>query len=138
MLTAALLGLRERLEGAEVRWLVGGSTAAMLHGMPVEPRDVDVLTDAGGAYAIETRFPECVRRPVAFSSNGSVRSHLGVLDLGGVRVEIMGDLQVLAADGAWGAPFPRPGDETVVELDGVALPVATLAATRRLNAELGR
>ncbi|MBN1963246.1 MAG: hypothetical protein JW910_01280 [Anaerolineae bacterium] len=89
----ALRQLAEGLAASGVLWAVTGSLGMVLQGVPLKPHDVDVQTDAAGAYEIARRFAPNVVSPVCFSAAERIRSHFGALELDGVPVEIMGDVE---------------------------------------------
>ena len=91
--------LYARLSGTEVVWVVTGSLGFALQSVPVTPHDIDLQTDAVGAYAIMRLFCEQVVRPVAFSSTATIRSYFGTLAIAGITVEIMGAIQKRLPDG---------------------------------------
>jgi hypothetical protein len=78
-----------------------GSLSFALQGVSVEPRDIDLQTDETGAYAIEKLFQEQVVKPVAFWASENMRSHFGVLEIAGIKVEIMGRTEKAALWQAW-------------------------------------
>ena len=130
---AVLRALAARLDAAGIPCRVVGGTAAALHGVPVRVKDIDLETTAAGAQQIAALFAACVIRPVAFSESPVYRSHFGQLDIDGVLVEIMGDLERREGDG-W-APSAAL-TETVVMLEGAPVRVSwleeeTLAYMRR-------
>lgn len=53
-LQTALIALAERLDDAEIDWVVGGSTARALLGFSVAPRDLDIEVDGGTTHATAT------------------------------------------------------------------------------------
>jgi hypothetical protein len=130
--------LHAGLDGFNVDWQIGGSAAAFLQGIPFQVQDVDIFTDARSAYAVQAQFQRFTVRAVRLSSAGRLRSHFGILQLCGVPVEIIGNLQIRSADGRWSDPFPAPGDKHYALLGNIALPVASLAATLRLYTALGK
>jgi S-adenosylmethionine-dependent methyltransferase len=118
--------------------LVGGASVA-LHGVPIRVDDLDIETDAGGAYAFQALFPDHVIEPVALRSSERYRSHFGRFDLDGQTIEVMGDLQRREGDG-W-APTAARTQETLI-LDGASVRVSwleeeTLAYIRRGRLERG-
>ncbi len=133
-----LCTLDARLSGAGIVWVVTGSLGFALQGVPVTPHDIDLQTDAGGAYAIARLFAEYAVRPVAFSSAATIRSHFGALAIAGITVEIMGDIQKRLPDGHWDDPVDLERHRRVVEVAGMPLPVLSLEHEREAYLQLGR
>jgi hypothetical protein len=119
-------------------WALTGSTAFVLQGVPVEPHDIDVQTDAAGAGAIAARFSQAIVQPVAFSGTDRVRSYFGALELHGLRVEIMGALQKRQPDGSWETPVDVVALRRWITVGGLRLPVLDLAYEARAYRLLGR
>ncbi|HST89021.1 MAG TPA: hypothetical protein VLJ14_11635 [Ktedonobacterales bacterium] len=135
---AALCEIEARLRGDGVRWAPTGSTSFALQGVPVEAHDIDVQTDAAGAYALAGRFAEAVTRPVAFSEAERIRSHFGAMRLYGVTVEIMGDIVKRLPDGRWEEPVNLNAHTRFVEAHGLRLPVLALEYEAQAYRTLGR
>jgi hypothetical protein len=53
---AALRELHGELSSSPIRWVLTGSAGFALQGVPVAVHDLDVQTDAAGAYEIAQRF----------------------------------------------------------------------------------
>ncbi|WP_049901760.1 nucleotidyltransferase domain-containing protein [Halococcus agarilyticus] len=136
---AALETLCDRLDDTEVTWAVTASTNLALRGIPVEPGDIDVMTDGPGAEVIERRLEEYVESGVARSRSVEHRiaSDFGMLDIGGVRVEIMGDVEHLV-DGEWVSTADIATNREFVGVDGHDVPVMALEREREGYRELGR
>ncbi len=100
--------------------------------------DVDIQTDRDGAYAIERRLAVDMIRPVRFSEAGCIRSHFGVFQLGGVTVEIMGDIEKKDQDGRWHDPPILPSWIVYTAFDGIEIPLLTLAYECAAYRMLGR
>jgi hypothetical protein len=135
--TAALLLLHGRLEGSGVRWAVMGSVSHALRGLDIHPRDIDVFTDEEGAHEIERLMGEYVSRRVSFSREGRIRSHFGELTIGGVKVEIIGDMEFRPEGGGW-RPFLDEDQIQFIELEGAEIPVRSLEQEVEANLRLGR
>lgn len=135
---AALREIEARLRGSGVRWALTGSTSFALQRVPVEAHDIDVQTDAAGAYALAGRFAEVVTRPVAFSEAERIRSHFGALRLYGVTVEIMGDIAKRLPEGRWEAPVDLDAHTRFVDAHGLRLPVLALEYEAAAYRTLGR
>ena len=130
--------LSKRLGEAGVDWAITGSCGFALHGVPIEPNDIDVQTDRAGAYQIERLFAEDVTRPVRFSTAERIRSHYGSLLVRGVQVEIMGDVQKRFSDGTWEEPVDVSEFMQIIDVHGVHIPVLSLEYEREAYSLLGR
>jgi hypothetical protein len=130
--------LSRRLKGSGVRWVVTGSLGFAVQGVPVAVHDVDIQTDAAGAYEIACRFADEVTRPVTFAQAERIRSHFGALRLFGVTVELMGDIEKRLPDGSWDGPTDLARHRRWVSLAGLRVPVLDLAYEAEAYARLGR
>ena len=82
---------------------------------------------AQGPTKSKTLLCEYSTEKVGFSTSGNIRSHFGALEIGGVRVEIMGDVQKLLPDGSWEDPIDPAEHRLSVETEGIQVPVLNLA-----------
>jgi hypothetical protein len=135
---AALRILCDRLHTADLVWVVTGSLGFALQGLPVTPHDIDVQTTAAGAYEIARRCSEYVSCPVAFASAETIQSHFGALDIAGLPMEIMGDIQKRLPDGSWSPPTELPRHRRYVTLEGERVPVLSLVYEAEAYHTLGR
>jgi len=127
-----------RLDVVNVNWALTGSLNLALQGVPVEVNDIDILTDKVGAYEIEKCFSEFVTRKVAFSSEERIRSYHGVLMIDGVRVEIMGDVQLKRQNGFWEEPVDLERNKRTLEIEGIRVPVMSLEHAYQAYVKLRR
>ena len=130
--------LHARLALTGINWAVTGSLGFALQGVPVEPRDIDIQSDASGVYEIQRLFSAFVLRPVALSSKHNIRSHFGALLVDGIEVELMGDIQKADADGTWGQATDLNRHKRFVEVGGVRIPVLSLEYEEQAYRKLGR
>ena len=135
---AVLRQLFAELKESQVNWVVTGSLSFALQGLPLEPHDIDIQTDTEGAYEIERRFFSQVSRKVTFASSERMRSHFGALLIDGISVEIMGDVQKRLEDGTWEAPVDLRSHRQVVPIEGIDIPVLSLAYEAQAYLKLGR
>jgi len=119
-------------------WAITGSLGFALQGMDTEVHDVDIQTDRPGAYEIERRLSAYSIRPVAFSGTERIRSHFGALEIRGVRVEIMGDIQKRMPDGRWEEPVDVTRFLRWTIWDGMRIPVLSLEYEYRAYLIMGR
>lgn len=128
-----------RLNDPHVKWAVTGSVAFLLRGIPWHTSiDLDIQTDEAGAYEIEKRLAEYCTRPVRLSMAERIRSHFGELQIGGVTVEIMGDIQHRLPDKRWSEASDIAAKREWVEVDDLRLPVLDLAYEAEAYERLGR
>jgi hypothetical protein len=127
-----------RLDQQTINWVVTGSCGLALQGLPVTIHDIDLQTDQQGAYLLEELFAEYVVRAVRFCGTDRVQSHFGSLEIDGVQVEIMGDMQYRRPDGTWDAPVDFQRHKQQVQLHDLVLPVLALSYECEAYARLGR
>ncbi len=136
--TRVLHQLHKHLPIDEVNWAVTGSLGFALQGMDVDVHDIDIQTDKTGAYEIERRFSQYVVRNVEFSSAEKIRSHFGELNIEGVKVEIMGDIQKRLPDGGWEDPIDIRSKTYFINYDGLSILVFSLEYESEAYYKLGR
>ncbi len=134
----ALVEFVTRVGATDVPWAITGSLAHRLHGVPVEVHDIDVLTDKKGAYKIAALFTSELIGQVQFRSTEIVRSHLGKLNLRGVIVEIIGDMETRRPDGSWETPTEIGRNLQLMEFDGMRIPLMSLRHESEAYERLGR
>jgi hypothetical protein len=127
-----------RLEDCPAVWVVTGSLGMALQGVPVEVHDIDIQTDREGACEIERRLAEFVVRPVGYAESERIRSYLGRLEIDGLQVEVMGDIQKRLEDGNWEEPVQVEPHRRWVEVEGMRVPVLSLEYEAQAYLRLGR
>jgi len=132
---AALIRLIPILNATGAPWVLGGSCCLALHGMKVEPHDVDIVTSADGAYRIGDALREVAeeKQAVRWSESERIRSHHGLYRMGDTQVDIIGAAELREGEG-W-APAWRPAEW---QTDSMAVPGAGVSVvTLTLEYELG-
>ena len=81
----ALKIICRKAEETEVVWAVTGSLGFALHGMEIEVGDIDLQTDAAGAYEIESAFSGNVIRGVKLSVSEKGCFRTTCVSLNGIR-----------------------------------------------------
>ena len=115
-----------RIKDKSINWAVTGSLNMALQGMPVTIHDIDLQTDKDGAYNIARAMAESVVTPVYYRMSDRIRSHYGALNVDGIQVEIMGDIQKLMEDQAWEEPVRIDLYRKWVSIAGMRIPVLSL------------
>jgi hypothetical protein len=105
--------------------VIVGSTSLALQGIPIRPKDIDILTTKGGAYAINAQLREYESRPVRLWKSRLFQSHLGDFKVRGVKVQVMGDLEVRIGN-RWVNRTSRLRNPQTIRLGGHLLPVTPL------------
>ena len=134
----ALTTIRDRLRKTDICWVITGSLGFALQGLDFEVNDIDLQTDAFGAYDVEKVFAENIVRSVRFSRSDKIASHWGELNIDGVKVEIMGALQKKFPDGSWESPVDVERYREFITFEGMVLPVLSLAYEEHAYRTLGR
>jgi hypothetical protein len=135
---AAIYALQRRLSAQPIAWAITASSGLALQGLPVTPADLDIQTDAAGAYAIAALFDHAITRPIRLSHTDRVQSHFGALTLGGLTVEIMGAVQYPRPDGSWDVPIDIVPHRRWIAFETLQVPVLTLEYELMAYRMLGR
>lgn len=127
-----------RLVDNQANWVITGSLGMALQGVDVEIHDIDIQTNKDGAYEIEKCFREYQVKPVHYSISEQIRSHIGMLEIDGIKVEIMGDIQKLLDDHTWEEPVKVEDHRCWIEINGIPIPVLSLEYEYQAYLKLGR
>lgn len=136
-LLAVLRIIYDRLKNEDLRWMIVGSMNLALQGMPLKPNDIDIRTNEEGAYAIEKHLNEFVVKSVCYSSTDKIRSHLGELNIKGIKVEIMGDLETKSSTGTW-VGKEATDQPIIIDVEYMKIGVLSLEHERQSYMNLGR
>ena len=130
--------LHATLTPHDIHWALTGSLAFAFQGLPVTPHDIDLQTDEVGAYMIEGLFVLAMTRPVRLSATDTIRSHFGALEIDGVKVEIMGDMQHRGDDGRWERPPDLEALIRFIDVVDMRVPVLALEHEYQAYLKMGR
>ena len=142
MVDPRLLGILRmislQLNENNVQWALVGSLGLAIRGISTESHDVDIITDKAGAYEMERLFSRFVTKRVALRTSERIRSHFGILEIDGVKVEIMGDFQIKLPDGSWESPPDLARYLQTVQVDDMHVHVLSLEWEYQTSLKLGR
>lgn len=127
-----------RLENLAHPWAVTGSLGLFIQGIEVDVNDIDLQSSKEGAFVIERALEEYVVREVRYVKSRKIRSFLGELNIGGIKVEIMGELQKKSPDNGWESPDDITRFIQWVKVDELSIPVLDLEMEYRAYRMLGR
>jgi hypothetical protein len=128
----------KQLSGYKINWVLTGSLGMAIQGMDVEVHDIDIQTDQRGAYEIEGLFSEHVVTAIYYKISERIRSHFGILEIEGVRVEIMGDVQKLLDTQNWEEPINIEQYRRWISFEGMQVPVLSLEYEYHAYRGMGR
>lgn len=126
-----------KLSGTNINWVITGSTAFIIQGIPLAPNDIDIQTDERGAYQIEKCFKDFIKTKVRLSSDGKISSHFGCLEIDGIKVEIMGDIRK-NINGVWEEPVDLRKYKKYISFKDMHLPVLDLEYEYEAYMKMGR
>ncbi len=124
-LVKALRVFYDSLESINVHWVIIGSMGLALQGVDIVPNDIDILTDDEGALIIHRELKQFETKPLERKETELFRSVIGALEIGGVEIEIMADLETNSR-GRW---TRDSATITSVSFEGMELPVYPLKAS---------
>lgn len=127
----------EELSKSNINWALTGSTSFIIQGMEFTPNDIDIQTDKKGAYEIENRFKKFVKRKVEFSTAEKIRSHFGELDINGIKVEVMGDIQKYVND-YWEDAVDINKHKKLIKFHGMEVPALSIEYESEAYEKMGR
>lgn len=130
---AVVREVAHRLNRDGVDYKVVGGASVALHGVPLPVQDVDLETDAAGAYRFQALFADHVVEPVTLREGEQYRSYFGRFDFDGVQVEVMGEIHRREGE-TWVPTWTQTEDVVNVEGEAVRtswLEEETLAYIRR-------
>ncbi len=133
----ALKVIVERLEKHNIEWVLAGTLSLALQGVNIEPKDVDILTNAEDALKTNLVFKDFLVREVSFSRYDLFESYFGEFNIFGVKVEVMGDLREKIG-GEWLVLNDRLGNVEFVKVDSFFVPVPPLQDQLVAYEKLGR
>lgn len=126
-----------KLNSININWVITGSTAFILQGIPLKPNDIDIQTNKEGAYQIQECFKEFITSKVRLSSNGKISSYFGCLEIDSIKVEIMGDIQK-NVDDIWEDAIDLEKYKRYISQNGMKLPILDLQYEYNAYMKMGR
>jgi hypothetical protein len=115
------------------KWAVGGSACLALHGLPVDPRDLDLLVDHVAAGELAEGLRAAVVSDEDRWNRGDVRAIRRVLAVvHGVEVEILEGVEAVDATGDVVVTMPDLDHVDLIIVSGRPIPVLPLLAMHAL------
>lgn len=119
-----------KLSETDIIWVLTASASLAAQGMDLIPSDIDIQTNDMDAYKIAELLKEIPITseilPVEFSTTEKMRSHFGRLEIGGVLIEIMGNMQKYC-EGEWEEIPNLPSLVEYMDYKDMKLPIFNIA-----------
>ena len=119
-------------------WALTGSAGLRLQGVDVPVNDLDLQGTPSAVDVITHQFSACIQEIPHWKDSERLRSYYGVLEVEGIRVEVMGDIQHRLPDGSWSPVADIPFLRRWLVWQGYQVPVLDLAYEAQAYDELGR
>lgn len=136
-ITNVLKKISQMLQGHAVEWLVVGTASLALQGVNLQPGDIDIITTKDDVFKIAKILKQYETKQVEFGRTPLFESYMGVYEIGGVKVEVMGDFREKRGN-EWVSLNERLLSPVIVEIDGTPIPVSSLEDQIVSYEKLGR
>ncbi len=115
----------------EIKWAVVGSVNLVLHGIDIEPKDINIVTDAKGIRVFQELFSNHVKEPFKQEENITHTGNIEklILEIEGVKVQVIGEPD----DGLYMKRLSR----VFIDLDGFNIPCASMRTEKEAYIEAG-
>lgn len=121
------------------RWAVGGSASLALHGLPVDPRDLDLLVDHAAAAEMVDGLRDAVVSDEACWDRGDVRAARRALAVvHGIEVEILEGVEAVGPAGDVVVATPDLNHVDRIIVSGRQIPVLPLPTMQVLLDATGK
>jgi hypothetical protein len=122
----------------EILWVLTGSAGMRLQGVDVKVNDLDVQTTSAGVIEMAGRLEEANLEGARLRESERMRSTFARIDLFGVQVELMGDIQHRQEDGTWSPAINLVDVRRWVDWKGQQVPVLDLRHEEEAYRRMGR
>ena len=124
--------IKNLLDSNGVQWAVMGSASEVIRGKRRYCRDIDIIiADRKDIEKVNTLFSPFIIEEVMYYPSESIRSYYGKLNVGGVNIDIVCDIENLIHNNHW-EPHPNIEIEKVC-FHGVKYPISSLAFEKKVK-----
>jgi hypothetical protein len=133
-----LLLILRKLKGEKIDWLIVGSTALALYGLPIKANDIDIISTKEGTDKIANLFSKELTKSIAFSETEHYRSFFGKLKLREIMIELMAELEYyIPKEKRWESSSAFHNKRSV-EFMGFLVPINSLENALQFYKQKGR
>jgi len=132
-----LMKVEEKIHDLKFSWGLIGSMNHYIQGIDIIPKDIDLITTREGVFAISECLKEFEIQKSEFLSQHSIRSYYGVFKVQEIRIEVMGEIEYLLADGHWHTHENWSENIICVTLGDITIPCIALHYELAIYSKLG-
>lgn len=124
--------IKNLLDSNGIQWAVIGSASEVIRGKKKYCRDIDIIiADRKDIEKVNTLFSPFIIEEVMYYPSESIRSYYGKLNVGGVNIDIVCDIENLIHNNHW-EPHPNIEIEKVC-FHGVKYPITSLDFEKKVR-----
>lgn len=120
----------------DIKWVLTGSYRLYLSGLNISPSDIDIISNKTDIYVIENNLISYSFQKVNFSINNRIMSHFGILNINGVKIELIGDVKNFIND-TWEEHLEWEKNISYFDVFDMKIPVLSLAYEYSIYKKLG-
>lgn len=132
-----LAQIAEKINHAGIKWAVGASTMLYLRGMVASFADLDILVSAQDAGELEALLLTMGTLHPS-TAGGFQTRHFREFSIQGVEVDLIGGFVIVKDDEAYDCDFRDDQVDAHCTIDGLSIPLHSLALWQRYYDLMGR
>ena len=135
----AVTMIAKKLDGKNINWAIMTGCSLALHGVDVQPTDIDILTDEDGVFKIKNFLCDYEIETIQNTPSVIFDSLMNKYMINGYIVEVIGDFKVKSAlNSQWQLMNYLFENPDVIEIDNVKIPILSLLHSIELYQIMGR
>lgn len=135
----ALRVIARKLENENINWVIITSCSLALHGLRIEPKDIDIITNETGIFKINHLLYEFRLNLLENAPSDIFDSTMSKFLINNCCIEVMCNFKVKSrADNQWHSMNKLLEKPDTIEIEGIKLPVLSLSRSIELYRLMGR
>lgn len=135
----ALRVIARKLENQNINWVIITSCSLALHGVKIEPGDIDIITDEAGSFKINHLLYEFKLDLPQNAPSDIFDSTMSKFLINNCHIEVMYNFKVKSStDSQWHSMDKLLEDPDIIERDDIKAPVLPLSRSIELYTLMGR
>jgi hypothetical protein len=138
-ISEALRVIAKKLENQNINWVIITSCSLALHGLKIEPRDIDIITNETGIFKISHLLYEFKLDLFKNDPSDIFDSTMSKFLINNCCIEVMCNFKVKSsADNQWHSMEKLLEYPDIIEADDIKIPVLALSRSIELYNLMGR